>query len=60
MTNYEKMMSVATPTWLAYLLCNTWNCGECPCADGCPKDNVISCIKKITEYLDSDAMEELE
>ena len=55
MTNYEKMMSVATPNWLAYLLCNTWSCSKCPCADGCPKDNVTNCVKTITEHLESEA-----
>jgi hypothetical protein len=57
MTNYEKMMAVATPNWLAYLLCNTWICERCPCADGCPKDSVANCIKKITEHLESEVKE---
>jgi hypothetical protein len=55
MTHYEELMATATPNWLAFLLSNTWGCIKCPCNDGCPMDSSFNCVRKIKEWLESEA-----
>ena len=66
MTNYEKVMSVATPTWIAYLMANVTPCDRCPlpiCI--VPKEHkgnlffrdTEQCMSEIKEWLESEVKE---
>lgn len=59
MTNFEKVMSVATPNWLAYLLSQNRNCDRCPAKCGEEYENQRICVEKIRQWLESKTKEEI-
>lgn len=63
MTNFEKVMSVATPTWLAFLLSQGFmDCDKCVAKEICNKKehkNPYACIDEIRQWLESETKEEI-
>ena len=60
MTNFEKRMSIMTPTRFAWLLYHTQGCRSCPIED-CKKNKAneleVICIEKIKQWLEREENE---
>ena len=59
MTNFDKIMAVATPNWLAYLMARTTPCDKCPAKRECKHNKQeiteYKCVRFIKHYLESEA-----